>query len=222
MKIGVIGTGAVGRTLAGAIAAEGHEVVMGTRDVATLDSRGGEVAAWRAAHPTVSAGTFAQAAAHGEMIFNATPGMVSAEALAAAGADNLAGKILVDVANPLDFSGGMPPSLSVVNTDSLAEQLQRAFPSTRVVKALNTVNAALMVAPRSLAGGRHDLFICGDDADAKSAVAAALREWFGWQSVVDLGDLTAARATEMYLPLWIRLMSSLGTPTFNVRIVRAD
>jgi predicted dinucleotide-binding enzyme len=145
--------------------------------------------------------------------------MVSLEALGAAGADNVAGKTLVDVSNPLDFSQGMPPTLSVCNDDSIGEQIQRAFPEAKVVKALNTVNAAVMVNPE-LVPGEHELFICGNDDGAKSQVIELL-ESFGWPAdrVLDLGDISGARATEMYLPLWLRLMGATGGPNFNIKVV---
>ena len=148
-----------------------------------------------------------------------TGGMVSLAALQAAGAANLKGKVLVDVANPLDFSKGMPPSLSVCNTDSLGEQIQRAFPDTKVVKALNTLNCGLMVNP-SLVKGEHDLFVCGNDAGAKATVIGFLKQQFGWTTIHDLGDITAARGTEQILPIWIRLMGALGGPNFNFHIAR--
>ena len=201
----------VGRALAGAFAAAGHEVRVGTRDVSDSSSRD-ELGGFELA-------TFAVAAASAEVVVNATSGDVSLAVLDAAGHDNLAGKVLIDVANPLDFSQGMPPLLSICNTDSLGELIQATFPETRVVKALNTMNADLMVDPRSLAAGDHSVFICGNDADAKSTVAGLLRE-LGHRDVVDLGDITCARGTEMYLPLWLRLMGALGTANFNVKVVR--
>ncbi|HUH13771.1 MAG TPA: hypothetical protein VMK65_11700 [Longimicrobiales bacterium] len=142
--------------------------------------------------------------------------------LALAGAENLAGKILIDLANPLDFSGGMPPTLTVCNTESLAERIQRAFPDTRVVKALNTMNRSIMVDPGRVPG-EHHLFLCGDDAGARARVAEWLGEWFGWApgQILDLGDLSAARGMEMVLPLWLRIWDAVGTPEFNFRIVRA-
>ena len=154
------------------------------------------------------------------MVFNCTAGGASLAALELAGEDNLRGKVLIDVANALDFSGGMPPTLSVVNTDSLGEQIQRAFPQVRVVKALNTVTAALMVDPRLVADGDHHAFVCGDDAQAKAQVTEILTDWFGWREVLDLGDITAARGTEMWLPLWLRLWGALGTPVLNLKVVR--
>lgn len=216
MRIGVLGTGSVGRTIATKLLELGHEVAMGSRSAESeaLKEWLGE------AGEDASGGTFADAAAAGELIFNCTAGTASLEALAAAGDENLAGKTLVDVANPLDFSGGFPPTLSVCNDDSLAEQIQAAHPQVRVVKALNTVNAAVMVDPGRVPGD-HVIFVCGDDEAAKAQVCALL-EAIGWarERIVDLGDLTAARAAEMYLPLWLRLMKTLGSAEFNISIAR--
>jgi len=139
--------------------------------------------------------------------------------LKSAGEANLAGKVLVDVSNPLDFSKGMPPTLSVSNTDSLGEQIQRAYPKTHVVKTLNTLNAKLMVEPKSLAGGEHDLFLSGNDAGAKGQVRELLQT-FGWKTIHDLGDISTARGTEMLLPIWLRLWGALGNADFNFKIVR--
>src|SRR5262249_59073067 len=130
------------------------------------------------------------------------------------------GKILIDVTNPLDFSRGAPPILSICNTDSLGEQIQRTFPEAKVIKTLNTVNCEVMVNP-ALVPGDHDIFICGNDADAKAHVAELLKQWFGWRSVIDLGDISAARATEQMMPIWLRLYGALGTLRFNVRVVVA-
>ena len=216
MRIGVLGTGMVGSTIATKLAQLGHEVRMGSR---TADNE--RAVAWVAsAGARASHGTFADAAAHGELVFNCTAGEVSLAALEAAGAENLAGKVLVDVSNPLDLSHGMPPGLFTSSFDSLGEQIQRAFPDARVVKALNTVNREVMVDP-SKVPGEHDVFLCGDDEAAKPRVIELLQS-FGWPaaSVIDLGDLTAARGMEAYLLLWIRLSSALGTGHFNVRVVR--
>lgn len=144
------------------------------------------------------------------MVINATSGTASLEALRLAGEQNLEGKILMDIANPLDFSRGMPPVLSVCNTDSPGEQIQRAFPKANVVKTLNTTNAMVMVDPSLVAGGEHDLFVSGNDAEAKGRVSELLRTWFGWRSVIDLGDITTARGAEMVLPIWLRLWGALG------------
>jgi 8-hydroxy-5-deazaflavin:NADPH oxidoreductase len=218
MHIGVLGTGIVGRTLAQALVDHGHEVRMGSR------AAGNEKAvAWSdASGPLASEGSFADAAAFGELSFNATAGAASLEALDAAGAEQLAGKVLIDVANPLDFSEGMPPRLTVCNDDSLAEQIQRAHPEVRVVKALNTMTAAVMVAPE-LVPGPHTAFICGDDDGAK-AQATVLLEDLGWpaSSILDLGDISAARGMEMYLPLWLRLYAAKGTALVNVEVRAAQ
>jgi predicted dinucleotide-binding enzyme len=225
MRIGVLGTGGVGQTLAAKIASLGHEVMMGTRDVGAALARteagwGAEpLAQWQQEHPEVMLGTFAETAAHAEILFNATAGMASLDAIRAAGAENLDGKILVDVANPLDFSSGMPPTLSVCNTDSLAEQIQRAFPSTKVVKSLNTVNMGVMVDPSQLARGDHHMFLSGSDEGAKGEVARILKDWFGWKNVLDLGDITAARGMEMLVALWLRLSMTMQTSQISIKVV---
>jgi predicted dinucleotide-binding enzyme len=215
MKIGVFGTGTVGQTIATKLVEIGHDVKIGSR-IANNE----KTAAWvKATGANASQGTFAEAAAFGALLFNCTAGAGSLPALQAAGADKLRGKILIDVSNPLEFSKGMPPSLSVCNTDSLAETLQRAFPDLKVVKALNTMTAAVMVNP-GLIAGEHDAFICGNDADAKEHVTAILKGGFGWKNVVDLGDLTAARGQEMYVIFWVRLYGALKSPTFNIHVAR--
>jgi predicted dinucleotide-binding enzyme len=216
VRIGVLGSGVVGRTLATKLAELGHEVRMGCRDAANEEAtRWAEQAGDNASH-----GTFADAAGFGALVFNCTGGAVSLSALELAGADALEGKVLVDVANPLDFSRGMPPTLTISNTDSLGEQIQRAYPRTRVVKALNTLTADLMVDP-GLVPGEHDLFICGDDESAKAEVVSLL-ESFGWKAerINDLGGIAASRGSEMYLPLWLSLMRALGTPHFNIHVTR--
>lgn len=219
MKIAILGTGDVGQALGTKLALLGHEIALGTRDVDALRRRDAP-RTWLDEHATIVPMTFADAAAQGEMVFLATAGEVALDVLAAAGTDNLAGKVLVDVSNPLDFSGGFPPRLSVANDDSLAEQIQRAAPAARVVKTLNTVTAALMVDPRRLADGAHTAFVSGDDAEAKRVVMTILTDWFGWTEVIDLGDISTARGTEMWLALWVRLMQSQGTGMFNLKIVR--
>ena len=225
MRIGVLGTGMVGQTIAGRLSELGDEVMVGTRDPdGTL--RREEPGAlgnppfrvWQERHPEVKLGTFAEAATHGEALVNATAGGASIDALDQPGAANPAGKLLLDVANALDFSHGMPPSLLVANTDSLGEQIQRAFPDAKVVKALNSMTAAVMVNPDAVADGDHHVFICGNDPGAK-AQATELLTRFGWRNMIDLGDITAARATEMVLPIWLRLMGALRTPMFNFKVV---
>ena len=173
----------------------------------------------RESGPRASHGTFADAASFGEIVFNCTAGAISLEALRMAGAENLNGKVLIDVSNPLDFSKGMPPSLTVCNTDSIGEQIQRAFPDAKVVKALNTMRHELMTNP-SLVPGEHDAFVCGNDAAAKEEVTKILKEWFGWKSVVDAGDIRGSRGLEMMLPLWLRLRQVYGRALFNFKIVK--
>jgi predicted dinucleotide-binding enzyme len=225
MKYAVLGTGTVGRAIAGRLDELGHEVTIGTRDPqATLarteaDGMGNPpYAEWAAQHPRIRLAAFGAAAGAADVVVNATSGGASLEVLALAGAGNLAGKVLIDIANPLDFTHGMPPTLFVKDTDSLTEQIQRAFPAARVVKTLNTLTAALMVRPDTLPEG-SSVFVSGDDAEAKAAVAVLLKE-FGHTDVIDLGDLSTARGTEMLLPVWLRLWGSLGTPMFNFKIVR--
>ena len=226
VRLGILGTGTVGKTIAARLAGLEHDVMVGTRNPEETTSRtepdpygNPPFSAWQEEHPEVKLGTFAQAAAHGEMIVNATAGAVSLEALEQAGEDNLSGKVLIDISNPLDFSKGMPPTLSVVNTDSLGEQIQRRFPEAKVVKTLHTMNAYLMVDPAQLAGGDHSVFVSGDDPEAKAAVTDLLRS-FGWTDIIDLGDITTARGTEMMLPVWVRLFGALEKPLFNFKIVR--
>jgi len=216
MRFGVLGTGDVGQAIATKLCSLGYEVRMGGRQASNE-----KATAWaKQAGDKASSGTFADAAAFGEILFNCTQGAVSIQALHAAGESHLANKVLVDVSNPLDFGKGMPPSLFTGNTDSLGEQIQRAFPRVRVVKALNTVTSAVMVNPAGIGEGEHAVFVCGNDSTAKSQVTSLLSEGFGWRQVLDLGDISAARGTESYLPLWLRIWAALGTANFNVRIVR--
>ena len=226
MRFGILGTGVVGKTIAVRLDGLGHDVIVGTRNPEETLSRTDPdqygnlpFGAWQEEHPEVRLGTFAEAAAHGDMVVNATAGAVSLEALEQAGEDNLNGKILIDISNPLDFSKGMPPTLLVSNTDSLGEQIQRRFPEAKVVKTLHTMNAYLMVDPAQLAATDHTVFVSGDDAEAKARVSELLRS-FGWSDIIDLGDITTARGTEMVLPIWVRLFGVLQKPIYNFKIVR--
>ena len=213
MKIGILGTGAVGRNLATKLVQLGHEVRMGSR---TADNK--DAVAWKQANGAkASNGTFADAAAFGEIIFNVTSGQHTLEALKLAGEQNLSGKILVDVANPLDFSTG-ELKLTVSNTDSLGEQVQRAFPKAKVVKALNTVNTDIQVNP-SLLPGDHDLFISGDDKAAKAKVTELLKS-FGWKSIIDLGGIKSARGQEALLLMFMSLSNAMPNEYFNYKVVR--
>lgn len=222
MRIAVLGTGMVGQALAVRLAELGHQVVLGTRDVSsTLDRviEGGEtLAQWLEDRPSITVAGMADAAGAGDVVVNATSGRVTLEALSLAGAENLAGKVLIDLSNPLDFSDGFPPSLFVKDVDSLGEQVQAAFPKARVVKTLNTLTAALMAHPELL-GEPHTVFVSGNDASAKQVVRDLLAS-LGHADVIDLGDIGTSRGVEMYLPLWLRTMGALGTGVFNIKVVR--
>ena len=215
MRIGVFGTGMVGKGIASKLVDVGHEVCMGSRTADNADAT-----AWAAEHgDRASHATFADAAAFGEVLFNCTGGIVSVAALEQAGEDNIGGKVLVDVSNPLDFSHGMPPSLAVANTDSVGEQIQRRFPSARVVKSLNTMNAAVMVDPAAVPG-YHNVFVSGDDPAAKASVIELLGQ-FGWprDAVIDLGDIKSARGAEALVLFWVFLRGALGNNQFNLGVV---
>jgi 8-hydroxy-5-deazaflavin:NADPH oxidoreductase len=227
MKAAVLGTGSVGQTIATRLAGLGHQVVMGTRDVAesklrkTADAFGNPaIGEWIEKNPSVKLVAFKEAAAFGEIIFNCTKGVYGIEVLTLAGKENLDGKIIVDISNPLDFSKGMPPTLTISNDNSLGEEIQKQFPNAKVVKALNTMWCGLMVNPAMIGGGDHSTFICGNDQDAKAQVKAILKS-FGWseKNILDMGDITNSRGTEMYLPLWVRIFGVTQNGAFNIKIV---
>lgn len=216
MNIAVFGTGSVGSTIGSRLIELGHSVKMGSRT-----SNNEKAAAWVANHTdNASTGTFADAAAFGHIIFNCTAGTATMEVLKLAGDESIAGKILIDVANPLDFSNGFPPSLSFVNTHSLAEEIQNAYPTVQVVKALNTMWAGLMVNPSMINGGDHNTFICGNDPEAKSVTIQILKS-FGWdeKNILDLGDISKSRGLEMYLPLWLSIYGATKNGAFNIKVV---
>lgn len=218
---GIFGTGVVGQTLGSKLLELGHHVRLGARDAANEHAAAWATAAQADADGRASHGTFSDAAAFGDVLINATSGGGTPHAVDAAGNQNLAGKLLVDVSNPLDFSAGFPPSLSVPSNDSLAARLQRAHPDVKVVKALSTVTAGVMVDPGRVPGA-HSLFIAGDDDEAKAEVRDLLAS-FGWPAgrVIDLGGIASARAIEAYVLLWVHLYSALGTADFNVEVHRA-
>ena len=213
MRIAVIGTGHAGRTLAQGFQRTGHDVVVGTRDPDATRAR----EEWLGLDVPLAA--LGMVAADADLVVNVTNGGASLAALGQVGSDHLAGKVILDVANPLDFSQGFPPTLSVKDTDSLAEQIQRAFPESRVVKSLNTVTAAVMVDPSTVGDGDTTVFVAGDDEEARRQVIELLRE-LGWLDIVELDGLENARGLEMWLPLWVRLMGALGTGQFNIKLVR--
>ena len=213
MKFGVLGTGMVGLAISNRLAELGHEVMIGTREPAKSGDK------LKSKNEAVRVGTFAESATFGQILFNATNGAGALEALNMAGESNLNGKVLVDISEPLDFSNGMPPALFVSNTDSLGEQIQRAFPQVKVVKTLNTITANVMVYPQHVANGDHHVFVSGNDAQAKEQVVDILKS-FGWIHILDLGDITTARATEMYIAIWLRLWGTLGTGMFNIKVMK--
>jgi len=230
MKISIIGTGNVGQTIASKLIELGYDVMLGTRNVqeklsATAKDAYGNppFSEWNRSNARAKLGTFEEAAVSGELIINATNGGSSIAALKMAGAKNLAGKILIDISNPLDFSKGMPPSLlpGLNNTNSLGEEIQKTFPDTKVVKTLNTMWCGLMVNPEMIGNGDHINYISGNDPDARAEVKKLLKK-FGWkdESLLDLGDITGARATETVLPIWLRVMGAINTGAFNFRLVR--
>lgn len=214
MNIGILGTGVVAQTIGSKLVQLGHSVMLGSRTEANP-----RAVVWaKEEGGNALFGTFAEAAAFGEIVFNCTLGTASLDALQQAGAESLKGKILVDLSNPLDYSTGPTPTLSVCNTDSLGEQIQRAYPETRVVKTLNTMNVNVMVNP-TIIHGDHDVFVSGNDIEAKATVINILKKWFGWHSVVDLGDITTSRGVEMLIPLWLRLWGVIDSSKFNFKIV---
>ncbi len=225
MKIAVLGTGMVGQSLAAGFARIGHDVVIGTRDPEATTARREPDAmgapgfgVWHEDHRDIPVVRSADAVDGADVVVNATNGVNSVEALELVGAELLAGTVLLDVANPLDFAT-MPPGLADVGGPSLAETIQARFPDARVVKSLNTMNAHVMVDPSLVADGSHSVFVCGDDDSARETVRGLLTE-LGWTDVIDLGDLTAAGAVEALLPIWLRLMGALGTPHFQFQIAR--
>jgi len=226
MKIGIFGTGVVGKTVGAALVRRGHDVMLGTRDVRRkMEEKAADVESvsfhdWLGKNKKVRLGVFADAAAHGEILMNATVGHASLDVLATARPADLKGKILIDISNALGPWAEGRMELFVANTDSLAERIQRAHPALRVVKSLNTVAAHIMVNPAGLAGGDHDLFVAGNDPEARDRVTRFLRDEFGWKTVIDLGDLNAARGLEMILMVWLKLWAAFGTADFNYKIAR--
>lgn len=226
MQIAVLGTGDVGKTIAGKLSVLGKAVFLGTRDrekslaQTDKDAHGTQsLSSWLEQRQNISLVTFSEAVSKSDLIFLAVSGQVALPLLATIKPDAFTGKILIDLTNPLDFSQGMPPTLSIVNDDSLGERIQALLPKCRVVKTLNTVAADLMVNPQKL-GPDHTMTLAGNDMQAKTQVREILESWFGWKDVIDLGDISQARGMEMYLPLWLRLWGALGTAKFNFKIVR--
>jgi predicted dinucleotide-binding enzyme len=213
MKIGILGTGMVGETLGTKFTQLGHQVKIGSR---TANNE--KAAQWvKTAGANASQGTFADAAAFGELVFICLKGDIALDVVKSLSAATVAGKIVVDVSNPLDFSHGFPPSLTICNTNSLGEEVQKAWPAAKVVKTLNIVNCEVMVDPKK--GGNPTMLVTGNDAEAKSKITALLKT-LGWQDIIDLGDITKSRGTEMLLPLWLDLFGLFGNPHFGFKVAR--
>ena len=220
MNIGVLGTGVVGQTIATALTEKGHNVRMGSRS-----ANNEKAAEWvKKSNNHATQGDFNDAASFGEIVFLCLNGNHAIDVVRSIDAENVAGKIIIDVTNPLDFSKGMPPRLieGLNNSTSLGEEIQNTWPGARVVKTFNTVNCDVMVNPKLINNGDHTLFICGDDADAKNKVKHFLVDTFGWrpESLLDLGGIVASRGTEAYVPFWVMMMQATGSPMFNVKVVK--
>ena len=225
MIISILGTGMVGQSLAQKLQSLGHEIYMGTRDAEKTKARtevnnmtGKSFADWLGANSDIRLRDYAELPDASDLFINASNGEASIKALQAVGKDKLKNKVILDLANPLDFSQGFPPSLSISNTNSLAESIQKEFAESKVVKSLNTMNYELMMNPSKIKGD-HSVFLSGNDENAKSRVKGLLQE-IGWpeQNIFDLGDISTARGTEMMLPIWLRLYAVLGHSNFNFHL----
>jgi 8-hydroxy-5-deazaflavin:NADPH oxidoreductase len=221
VKVTILGTGSVGQTFATRLAGLGHQVMMGTRNASETLQRE-KFAEWHKENSAVQLGTFAEATAYGEIIFNALQGASALEVLKSIDATSLNGKILIDISNPLDSSKGFPPTLldGLNNTNSLAEEIQKLLPAVKVVKTLSTMWCGIMVNPMMIGNGDHNVFMAGNDADAKTSAKEILAS-FGWivSNIIDLGDISKARGVEMYLPLWLSIYSATNNGAFNIKIV---
>ena len=198
-RVGVLGSGEVGRRLASGFASRGHHVMIGSRDPDKPDLR-----EWLSGEGTgIEAATFAQTAAHGELLALAVLGTAAEQAIADAGPANFSGKVVIDATNPLDFSGGLPPKLAISGEDSLGEHIQRALPEAKVVKAFNTIGNTYFVDP-SFADGAPTMLIAGDDQAAKRTVGDVLAD-FGWPEPVDIGGIEGARELEAICIAWVKI-----------------
>lgn len=220
MNIGVLGTGTVGEAIATALTQKGYNVRMGSRN---MNNEKAET--WlKKSNDHASIGNFEDAAVFGELVFVCLNGAYALDVLQNIEPESLAGKIIVDITNPLDFTKGMPPQIleGLGNSNSLGEEIQKVLPHSFVVKTLNTVNYKLMVDARVVNKGDHHLFICGNDMDAKNKVKHLLVDIFHWQPdrLVDLGSIKSSRAIEAIVPFWVLVYQSLGTPLFNFKIVQ--
>ncbi len=215
-KISVLGTGMVGKAIASKLIQLGYQVMMGSRT-----NNNEKALAWVAENGNLaSTGTFADAAAFGELVFNCTKGEITLEVFKQAGTENFKGKTILDISNALDFSKGMPPTLNpeYCNTNSLGEAIQQLLPEAHVVKSLNIVTADVMVNANK-SGGDVTMFVSGNNAEAKTQAVTILNQ-FGWTDIIDLGDISSARGTEMMLPVWLRVYGAFKSPYFGFKIVR--
>ena len=215
-KIAVFGTGVVGNTIGTKLIQLGYKVMMGSRTAANE-----KAISWVEANgKNASTGTFKDAAEFGEIIFNCTKGESALEVFKQAGIDKFNGKVIVDISNPLDFSKGMPPALipEYTNSNSLGEEIQKLLPGANVVKTLNIVNCEVMVNPMK-SGGDATMFMSGNNDESKTTVKTFLNQ-FGWTDIIDLGDITTARGTEMLLPMWLRIFMATGNGYFAFKIIR--
>jgi len=229
MKVTILGTGMVGQTISVRLKELGYDVTIETRNPEETKKRaepnpmtGVAFSNWYKEHSDIALVAYGQSVEDAELVINATSGGTSLEVLSKIGTNKLTGKVLLDIANPLDFSQGMPPFLSVCNTNSLAEQIQAKFPQTKVVKSLNTMNAYIMVHPETIPDD-HNVFVSGNDKSAKTIVIDLLKA-IGWKesNIIDLGDISTARGTEMLLSIWMRLWGVFGHADFNFHIQKAN
>ena len=212
-RVGVLGTGEVGRRLAAGFRARDHDVMIGSRDPGKPDLR-----EWLSDEGAgIEVGTFAQAAAHGEFLVLSVLGSAAEEAIAEAGRENFTGKVVIDAMNPLDFSGGFPPKLSISGEDSLGERVQRALPDARVVKAFNTIGSPYFVDP-SFGEGPPTMLIAGDDEEAKRTVGDVLAD-FGWSHVVDIGGIEGSRELEAICIAWVKIGGQRGSWDHGFRLL---
>lgn len=226
MQIGILGTGIVGQSLGLKLVKLGHSVILGTRDPSKIDEpkgRGSDARSLRQwlveSGSKATVASFREAVANSEIIINALRGASSLEVLQAVGEEYLGSKILIDVSNPIDLSRGFPLTLFVKDTDSLGEMLQRTFPNVRLVKTLNTMSAAVMVNPDLVGNGNHTVFLSGNDEEAKACVTSLLRE-LGWRDILDIGDISTARGTEMMLLIGHAAMRALSPSEIAFKVVR--
>lgn len=215
-KIGILGTGVVGQTIGSKLIELGYSVKMGSR---TANNE--KAASWVGkSGANSSAGTFEDAAKFGDIIFLCTKGDVTIDIVKLAKTENFKGKTVIDISNPLDFSKGMPPSLipHLSNTNSLGEEVQKTIPEAHVVKTLNIVNCEVMVNAKK-SGGDPTMFVSGNNSESKAEVKSILNQ-FGWNDIIDLGDITTARGTEMLLPIWLRIWVATQNGYFAFKVVR--